>query len=82
VTDGQTDRRTGQNYDPQDRASIAASRGKNVPKVVGATSTENFLERTTSLMTLNHLRYYLRGVVSSLTGTSGSQQPLHGDGHH
>jgi len=25
-TDGQTDR---QNYDPQDRASIAASRGKN-----------------------------------------------------
>jgi len=30
VTDGQTDRRTdGQNYDPQDRASIAASRGNN-----------------------------------------------------
>ena len=30
VTDGQTDRRTDeQNYDPQDRASIAASRGKN-----------------------------------------------------
>jgi len=28
-TDGQTDRRTdGQNYDSQDRASIAASRGK------------------------------------------------------
>jgi len=26
VTDGQTD---GQNYDSQDRASIAASRGKN-----------------------------------------------------
>jgi len=30
VTDRQTDRRTdGQNYDSQDRASIAASRGKN-----------------------------------------------------
>jgi len=34
VTDGQTDRQTdgrmdGQNYDSQDRASIAASRGKN-----------------------------------------------------
>ena len=29
-TDGRTDRRTdGQNYDSQDRASIAASRGKN-----------------------------------------------------
>jgi len=30
--DGQTDGRTdGQNYDSQDRASIAASRGKNGP---------------------------------------------------
>jgi len=30
VTDGQTDGRTeGQNYDSQDRASTAASRGKN-----------------------------------------------------
>ena len=30
VTDGQTDGRTDrQNYDSQDRASIAASRGKN-----------------------------------------------------
>jgi len=29
VTDGQTD---GQNYDSQDRASIAASRGKNQTK--------------------------------------------------
>jgi len=29
VTDGQTD---GQNYDPQDHASIAASRGKNCIK--------------------------------------------------
>jgi len=30
VTDGQTDGRTDrQNYDPQDRASIVASRGKN-----------------------------------------------------
>jgi len=29
VTDRQTDR---QNYDPQDRASIAASRSKNVKK--------------------------------------------------
>ena len=30
VTDGRTDRdRDGQNYDFQDRASIAASRGKN-----------------------------------------------------
>jgi len=30
VSDGRTDRRTdGQNYDSQDRASIAASRGKN-----------------------------------------------------
>jgi len=30
VTDGQTDRRTdGENYDSQDRANIAASRGKN-----------------------------------------------------
>ena len=29
--DGQTDRQTDrQNYDPQDRASISASRGKNV----------------------------------------------------
>jgi len=28
VTDGRTD---GQNYDSQDRAIIAASRGKNVP---------------------------------------------------
>ena len=29
-TDGQTDRQTdGQNYDSQDRANIAASRGKN-----------------------------------------------------
>jgi len=31
VTDGQTDRRTDrQNYDPQDCASIAASRGKKL----------------------------------------------------
>jgi len=31
-TDGQTDRRTErQNYDPQDRARIAVSRGKNLP---------------------------------------------------
>jgi len=30
--DGQTDRR-GQNYDSQDRASIAASRGKNVTRL-------------------------------------------------
>jgi len=30
-TDGQTDGRTdGQNYDSQDRASIATSRGKNI----------------------------------------------------
>jgi len=30
VTDGQTDGRTdGENYDSQDRANIAASRGKN-----------------------------------------------------
>jgi len=30
-TDGQTDRETlGQNYDSQDRASIAASRGNNL----------------------------------------------------
>ena len=34
MTDGQTDRKTegqtdGQNYDSQERASIAASRGKN-----------------------------------------------------
>ena len=30
LTDGQTDRQTDrQNYDPQDRSSIAASRGKN-----------------------------------------------------
>jgi len=36
-TDGQTD------YDSQDRASIAASRGKNTAKVVGATSSEGFL---------------------------------------
>ena len=33
-TDGQTDRQTeGQNYDPQDRASIAVSRGKNTAQV-------------------------------------------------
>ena len=31
MTDGQTDRQTdGQNYDSQDRASIAASRGKQI----------------------------------------------------
>jgi len=33
VTDGRTDRQMdGQNYDSQDRASIAASRGKNESK--------------------------------------------------
>jgi len=37
VTDGQTDGRTdGQNYDFQDRASIAVSRGKNAFTTVEA----------------------------------------------
>ena len=36
MTEGQTDKQTdGQNYDPQDRASIAASRGKNYDCNVG-----------------------------------------------
>jgi len=38
VTDRQTDgRRDGQNYDCQDRASMAASRGKNVKNVKNVT---------------------------------------------
>jgi len=51
--DRQTDRRTdGQNYDSQDRASIAASRGKNVKKMaVSVTSIIGTLHSPT------HTRY-------------------------
>jgi len=54
VTDGQTD---SQNYDPQDRASIAASRGKNrfvdkmdfVEKSLLRIFCENWAEKIISL---------------------------------
>ena len=44
MTDGQTDRRTvGQNYDSQDRASIAASRGKCRSNMIDAPAIINKL---------------------------------------
>jgi len=69
VTDGQTD---GQNYDPQDRASIAASRGKNTAVIAKDDDDDDddddeglLVEGLTSHVT--HYRSYQRRSSRSIT---------------
>jgi len=58
VTDGQTDR---QNYDPQDRANIAASRGKNTQMTI-RTSKHRQKQPTPGLTSSNCDRLYSVGL--------------------